>query len=580
MGTALASYPVEPASDGLGDVVDSQNRSDDPGSSHPGAAPLALVNARVLTPVRGGDRTGTPLARADAVLVRDGAIVTVGSNDEIRRRAPRGTEFVDVHGRAVLPGFVDAHIHPIFYGLSLQGVVCLPPRVASIADLQREVRARVAGAADGAWIWGQGYDDTRLVERRHPTRFDLDAASAGHPVVVTRVCGHMCVASSRALELAGIDARTPDPAGGSIERDATGEPTGLLLETAEQLVLRHVSMGRADVLAALGRVSDDLLAHGITACCDAWLGYSEGADEYDIWAEALRSNVFRPRISFLVHHDLWRESPPPEGLDAELDVLGVKLVADGSISGGSAGLEDPFVGDDDRRLFVFDPDALDDICVDVGSHGLRIAIHAMGDRAISMALDAIDRSRAARPHAGAVGTGRGADRIEHCTLPSRRDIERMARSAVTPVMQPIFLFAEGEAYLSGLGTERSMWANPARAMIDSGVRVAMGSDAPATTWGEPTDVMLAIQTSVERRTWRGSSLGTDQATSVEEAIAAYTANAAHASGFGATLGYLEPRGQADLVVLSDDPTRVPTAAIRDVAVTGTILAGELVSGEL
>jgi predicted amidohydrolase YtcJ len=392
----------------------------------------------------------------------------------------------------------------------------------------------------------------------------------------------MCVANSRALELAGVDASTPDPPGGRIAHDASGRPTGLLLETAEDLVLGRVSNTRENMMTALRRVSDDLLRRGITACCDAWLGYSEGVAEYDIWTEALETGVFRPSISFLVQHKLWQAASDEQRAATGLNVLGVKIVADGSISGGSAGLDDPFLGDGDDRLFVYEAEELSDICAAVRSEGLVIAIHAMGDGAISMALDAVERSRtiATERNPKMRGARERSHRIEHCSLPRRSDIQRMARRGVIPVIQPIFLFAEGDAYLAKLGKERSMWANPARAMIDAGVHVAMSSDAPATTWGEPTDVMLGIQTSVARRTWAGSSLGTGQATTAAEALVAYTWNAAHAAGFGKTLGSIAVGRRADMVVLSEDPTRVPTEAIGDVRIIATLLAGELVHGEL
>ena len=525
------------------------------------ARTVALLDGTVLAPRSNG------FAATDAVLIRDGVIDAVGSEEEIRAKAPDGTEFRGLDGRTVVPGFVDAHIHPIFYGLSLEGVPCLPPRVNSIDDLRREVEERAASASDGEWVWGQGYDDTRLEERRHPSRADLDDVSHGRPVVLTRVCGHMCVANSRALEVAGVDARTSDPPGGRIARKADGEPTGLLLETAEDLVLKHVVHGRDRVQDAIRRVSDDLLSRGVTACCDAWLGYTDGRNERDVWIDAIGSGAFRPGISFLVHHSIWREDPDRYAAADELDVIGVKLVADGSVSGGSAAVSEPFHDGGDQRLFVWQADALRDVCREISSRGLVVAIHAMGDDAISMALDAIESSDAR------------AARIEHCTLPTPHDVDRMARFGVTPVMQPIFLFAEGEAYRSKLGEERSRRANPAREMLDAGVNVALGSDAPATTWGEPTDALLGVETSVLRRTWAGSSLGDDQATTAQEALLAYTATAARVSGF-ADRGSIRPGMRADLSVLSDDPLRVPPEEIHRIRVTATLLGGEVAFGEL
>jgi predicted amidohydrolase YtcJ len=449
--------------------------------------------------------------------------------------------------------------------------------VTSISDLRREVADRASRTAPGGWIWGQGYDDTRLDERRHPTREDLDSVAPHHPVVLTRVCGHMCVANSRALELAGVDAATADPPGGRIDRDARGRATGLLLEAAEELVLRHVTRDRSQMRRALGRVSDDLLRRGITACCDAWLGYSAGPAEYEIWAEAIESRAFRPGISFLVHSSLWRESPDLYNSKGALSILGVKLVSDGSISGGSAGVAEPFHEHDDHRLLVWGSDELRGICREIASRGLVVAIHAMGDRAIAMALDALPSRPVAvgDPDPAAPGA-----RIEHCTPPTPDDVARMARLGVTAVMQPIFLFAEGEAYLSKLGAERATWANPARAMIDAGVRIALSSDAPATTWEEPTDVLLGVQTSVTRRTWAGSVLGTGQSTTVAEALLGYTAGAAHAAGFGGSRGSIEVGKRADLAVLSGNPLATAVEEIRDVAVTATILDGEVVFGHV
>ncbi|HYB88307.1 MAG TPA: amidohydrolase [Streptosporangiaceae bacterium] len=553
---------------------------------------FALVNARVA--VREGGALGLGPDPPAAVLIERGRIAHVGGDATVRGLLRGRGPAIDTGGAVVAPGIIDAHMHAFDCAVDALRVSCLPPAVDSLTSLRRRLADQAAARPAGGWVVATGYDDTRLDEHRHPTRLDIDAAVPDHPAVVGRVCGHMSVANTRALESAGIGPATPDPPGGTIARDPAGAPTGLLLEAAQDLVWRIVPpLSGADIGRALAQAGRQILGYGITTICEALLGVSH-PQELTIWSGLLSGPWEGPRVEFLADPDAVQAA-----LAARLPLAGTKLFADGVVTGRTAALWQPFEGTPEAGMLIHEPDELTGLVRDSTSGGLAVGIHAMGDRGIAAALDAIERAggpvepggpgRApAEPGQAPAELGQapaGArprrHRIEHCSLPAPESLARMRELGVVPVPQPVFLFAEGEAYLEQLGRQRCQRAYPLRAMIDGGLRPALSSDAPCTSWDDPINPWLGIATAVTRRTWAGSVLGTTEAISVGEAMLCYTANAAFSLGLERRTGAIQAGRDADLVVLpqdpfaGDDPARL--AGLRPTAV---LIGGKVVHGAL
>jgi predicted amidohydrolase YtcJ len=535
---------------------------------------LALLNGRLA----GSYRTTLNLSTGGptAVLIEDGRIARLGDDGTIRGLVGRRGRAIDVEGAVIAPGIVDAHMHAFDCALALRHVSCLPPAVDSLAGLKQRLADRAGSLPGGAWVVATGYDDTRLRERRHPSRLDVDAAVPHHPAVVGRVCGHMSVANTLALTSAGIDAATPDPPGGTIVRDPAGAPTGLLLETAQDLVWRVTPpLSGPDIKHALSRIGRQILGYGITTICEALLGAFHPL-EVDIWSELLSGPWDGPRVGFLAQPDTAEPA-----LAARLPVVGTKLFADGVITGGTAALWQPFEGTADLGMLIHEPGELTDMVRHSAARGLIVGIHAMGDRGIAVALDAIERAGGPAGPEQTAGPGAGRHRIEHCTLPTPESLRKIRQLGVVPVLQPTFLFAEGEAYLARLGRQRCQRTYPLRAMIDQGLRPALSSDAPCTSWDDPINPWLGIATAVARKTWAGSVLGTSETVSAGEAMLCYTANGARALGLEKELGAIATGKDADLIVLPRDPFTdedpVRLAALRPTAV---IVRGKVVHGAL
>ena len=533
---------------------------------------LALLNGRLA----GSYRTTLNLSTGGptAVLIEDGRIARLGDDGTIRGLVGRRGRAIDVEGAVIAPGIVDAHMHAFDCALALRRVSCLPPAVDSLTGLKQRLADRAGSLPAGAWVVATGYDDTRLREKRHPSRLDVDAAVPHHPAVVGRVCGHMSVANTLALASAGIDAATPDPPGGTIVRDPAGAPTGLLLETAQDLVWRVTPpLSGPDIRHALSQIGRQILGYGITTICEALLGAFHPL-EVDIWSELLSGQWDGPRVRFLAQPDTVEPA-----LAARLPVMGTKLFADGVITGRTAALWQPFEGTADLGMLIHEPRELTDMVRRSTVRGLLVGIHAMGDRGIAVALDAIERAGGPAGPEQAAGQRAGRHRIEHCTLPAPESLRKIRQLGVVPVLQPSFLFAEGEAYLARLGHRRCERTYPLRAMIDQGLRPALSSDAPCTSWDDPINPWLGIATSVARETWAGSVLGTSEMVSVGEAMFCYTANGARALGLENELGAIATGKDADLIVLPRDPFTgedpVRLAALRPTAV---IVKGKVVHG--
>ena len=531
---------------------------------------LALVNGRVLS---FGSAEGVT-RRATALLIVGSGIARIGDDETIIDAAGTRGAVVDLHAASVAPGFIDAHIHAFDCALTSLKVSCLPPSVDGLATLKRRMAERAESTPAGEWVVGAGYDDMRLSERRHPTRWDLDDATPDHPAMVTRSCGHMSVANTRALVLAGVDEHTPNPPGGVIVRDAADQPTGLLLETAQELVERTIPpAGTAEIARALSRTGQAMLERGITTIGEALLGAFHPL-EPSIWAEVLAGDWSGPNILFFA---------APDTVDlaaaAALPVTGTKLFADGVITGRTAAVSTPFVGGEDSGMLIHAPDELTELVRGSIARGLRVGIHAMGDRGIAEAIAAIER---AEQGSGAAPTEMGTlprrHRIEHCTLPSPGSLERMESLGMVPVPQPVFLLAEGEAYADQLGVERCASAYPLRTMISRGLRPALSSDAPSTSWEDPIDPWLGVRTAVARTTWAGSRLGTTETISLDQAMKGYTANGAYALGLEERTGAIEEGKDADLLMFPSDPLADGPDHLGEVLPSAVLVRGRIVHG--
>jgi predicted amidohydrolase YtcJ len=542
--------------------------------------------------------TGPTAAPAEAIAFDGGRIVAVGAVDEVLGRAGAGCEVIDGRGRAVLPGFIDAHHHlslAVFYAGC---VPCGPDSCTSVAAIAERLHAACRDLPRDAWVLAQGYDDALLDERRHPTRADLDEACEGRPVLALHYTCHEGVASSRALELAGIGDSTPDPPGGLIVRDRRGRATGRLIELA---LSRVEVLGRAalleqtegDWVARLSPYEDELFAAGITRVCDPHVS----PDFERAYRRARAEGRLRIPLLRMVSSGQGFFSPPVDRLGElrtgdgpeDFRVGPMKLVFDGAnrcatclsipvwlataakgvalaIAYGSLGgarvaadLGMRLRGGNVESGMLFYEESAGRTMVERATHaGYGLAIHAEGNLGIDRALDAIARAQN--------GSHGFAPRIEHAVLTGRGHRTRMAEAGVVVVGQPGFvrLPAFGDVPVPP-GFKMLGY----RSMREAGVVVAGSSDAPCIDF----DVIAAVRAATSRKTRSGRVLHASEAMSLGEALSMYTRNAAIACGALDVTGTLEAGKRADLVVLSADPM---ASGIDGVRVVETWLAGERV----
>ena len=497
---------------------------------------LALYNGVVLTQ--------TAPATASAIGVQDGRVALVGDNDTVLSAAGPPTRRIDLGGRTVVPGFNDAHAHIWKIGQLLTTILDLR-RVTSIEELVQAVERFAARLPDDAWVQGRGYNEAALREGRPPTRHDLDRASTHVPVVLTRTCGHICVANSLALERAAIGAETAAPVGGVIEHDGQGRPTGVLQETAIGLIKRVMAVPTAgDYEAMIVAGLRHQLSLGITSSADCGVP-PEILSAYRA-LDARAALPVRINVMPLRRVDGVRSPVPlPERFVSDmLRVDTAKFLADGGLSGATAALSVNYRHAPQKGILRFDRDELYELCRETHTAGWRIATHAIGDVAIDQVLD-IYETLGRHP--------RGlAHRIEHFGLPDAAQMGRASRLEVIAVPQTIFIHSLGRNFRSYLPDSFLPRTYPIRAMLDSGVRVALSSDAPVVEDDNPLAGMMAA---VVRRDAEGEPIAPEQAITAREALYAYTMGGAIASGDEANRGSIEPGKWADLAVLSSEPSR-------------------------
>jgi predicted amidohydrolase YtcJ len=519
---------------------------------------LVLYNGVVVT-----QAAAEPLAQA--VGIRDGRIAVVGRTADVLNAATAVTGRIDLGGRTIIPGFNDAHAHIWKIGHLLTTMLDVR-RVASIEDLVSQVRRFSGRLPADAWLLGRGFNEASLREQRAPTREDLDRAEPNRPVVLTRTCGHIYAVNSAALARAGIGADTKAPAGGVIDRDERGQPTGLLRETAMGLINQVLPPPTvADYEAMIVAALRHQLSLGITSSADCGVS-PELLDVYR-GLDAKRGLLACVNVMPLRRVDgVPKPVPLPELFVSDmLRIDTVKFLADGGLSGATAALSVPYRHVNSKGILRFSNGELRELCTESHRAGWRIATHAIGDVAIDQVLDVYEQLG---PHPRGL-----AHRIEHFGLPDATQLARAARLSVIAAPQTIFIKTFGRNFRAYLPESLLPRTYPVRAMLDAGIRIALSSDAPVVEDDNPLVGMMAAITRIDEQ---GELIAPRQAITVNEALYAYTMGGAIASGDEANRGSIEAGKWADLAVLSANPLTASPEALPHLSVDLTLVAGRVV----
>ncbi len=486
---------------------------------------------------------------AEALAVRDGRVLAAGPAAEIEVLAGRGTRRLNLRGRLAIPAFHDAHMHLMSLGRAARTVDLRPEAVGSMTDVVARIAERVRALPPGGWAIGTGYDHDRLAEKRHPTRWDLDRVAPDHPVWVKRCCGHMGVANSKALALAGIDRATPNPSGGVIVRE-NGEPTGLLQERAMEALKGALPEPSVDELVEAVEIAGrHCLSFGIGSVMDACVGMAGGWKDVEAYEAAERTGRLPVRMTMAMGGgpDGIAEQAFAKGYvtgwgGARLRVGPVKFFTDGSAGGCTAAMREPYTNGD-TGVLIFTDRELDEMVGHYHHRGYQVAVHAIGDAAIDQTIGAFDR-------ACTDGTcAHRRHRIEHCGFVDDGHLDAMVRLGLIPAPQPVFVRDFGDTYLDVLGERRSAACYPMARWHRRGLKPAMSSDTPVSN----VNPFVNLHAALTRRTIGGAVLGADETLTLAEALATYTENGAYACGVDDRLGTLTAGKQADIAVIDGDP---------------------------
>jgi len=501
-----------------------------------------------------------------SVVTANGLIVAVGPADAMRAAHPKA-RVVDVHGTTVMPGMTDAHGHLYGLGLSLDtvNVVGAP----SFQDVIARVRERAQRAAPGDWILGRGWDQNRWADKQFPTAEPLDAAISDHPVWIRRVDGHAGVANSAAMRAAGVTAATPDPEGGRILRDSSGKPTGVFIDGAQQLIDSKVpppsaQLRKARVLEAAQKIAEN----GLTEMHDA------GAEQSTITAiqQLIDEHKFPIRVYVMLTDDAalldsWLTHKPLIGYGGRLTVRSVKMYADGALGSRGAAMLAPYSDDPTNTgLIVSKPEHMLAVARRARAAGYQVNTHAIGDRGVRNVIDAYEQ-------AGATPADRF--RVEHFQVVAPSDFPRLAQHGIIASMQPTHATSDMPWAEARVGPERIKGAYAWRTVLNSGARLALGSDFPV----EFVNPFFGLYSAVTRQDQQGNPPGgwyPEQKLTLAEAIRGFTSGAAFAAFEEASRGTIEPGKLADLTIVEGDLYGTPASQLFATKVRYTVVGGEVV----
>ena len=523
---------------------------------------LAVTNGRLYT-------VDDTLPLAEALAIKNGRFIAVGSNADIRGIVTGDTTVIDAEGMTVTPGFIDAHSHPFSGGLD--ELLHVNVDVRSIAEIQALLRERAAKTPTGEWVVGFKYDDTKLLEGRPITRTDLDAAVPNHPVEVGHRGGHTAVYNSMAFELAGVTADTPDPEGGKFYRE-DGELSGKVAERARIVFAGLVPSGstREQRQAAVKLISQLMAGSGLTSVHETHGNINQLTAYED--ADAAGELSFRMYLFITGNSSTYRELKAA-GIrtgfgDEWLRIGGVKYGADGSASERTMRMTTPYIGrPDDYGILTMSQEEIHEVSQEAHRGGWQIGIHANGDVAIDMVLNAYERVQRESPRPDP------RHRIEHCSLVNPQLLRRIKATGAIPTPFYTYIHYHGNKWVE-YGAEKMRWMFAHRSFLDHDIPVGPASDY---TPG-PYEPLMAIQSMVTRKDFDGRVWGPNQRISVDEAIRICTINGAFASFEEADKGSISEGKLADFVILGEDPHDVDPDRIKEIEVVRTVVGGRTVHG--
>ena len=529
-------------------------------------ADLVFVNGPVIT-VDDNDSV------AEAAATAGNKIIHVGDRAGAEALVGPETETVDLAGRCLIPGFNDAHCHLGSVAANKLRVPCSPVHIKSIEEMKAALAERAKTTPKDEWIVGWGYDHTEMAEGRHPTRWDLDEAAPDHKVCVFRTCGHVVATNSRGLADCGYDRNTPDPEGGKLVRDDNGRLTGVLIEQPRAALWMRTIPTAETLKRAMPLLNQEFIAYGITSAQDC---SGRHAHENKVILEAARSGELNFRVGVCGR---WA-GPAVElgkrfiedGLVAGLGdqyarISFIKMMQDGSLGGSSAAVRAPYPDQNGNTgILYFEQTELDAMVKFAHDAGWQIGIHAIGDRAVEMVLEAIEKADAAnhRPDA--------RHRIEHYGLLDEEMMDKTVALGVVPILGVPFIYQLGDNYIHNLGLERTAMMYPLKSLIKRGVIAPLSTDGPVIT----PNPMNGLYSAVTRTTKTGQKVSPDEAVTIMEALRAYTAWGAYATFEEDLKGTIEAGKLADLAVLDANLLEATPEEILQIKCDLTVFDGRVV----
>lgn len=533
---------------------------------------LIIYNANIRT-------MDSSLPNATALAIKDGIILNVGSDQEILKLKTNETEVFDLKGKLLLPGFNDSHMHLLNYGVSLQLVDLQSSN--SIDDLINKVKNFIKdkNIPKDEWVRGMRWNHHLFEEKKIPTRNDLDKISEEHPIILSRVCGHVIVANSKAMELAGVNENTPQVKGGHFDLDTDGVPLGVFRENAISLIydkLPKPSVKDIKNLIKLG--ASQLLKFGITSVQSDDLvvfpeeyelvlqAYEQLINEEDLPIRVYQQSNFKSIDSYKeflkqgyhqsFKHDFFRIGP-------------LKLLADGSLGARTAYLFEAYSDDPSTHgIPIFTQEELDEMVLTAEFHNMDVAIHAIGDKTIGMALNSIKAAKKAskRKHS--------RHSIVHCQITNDELLDQFRSDDVIALVQPLFVSTDLHIVEERVGTERAKKSYNWKGLLDRNVHMAFGSDTPVET----PNVLQGIYAAITRKDMDGypeNGWLPDQKISIQDAVYCYTMGSAYASYEEDKKGSITPGKFADMVILEDDIFKINPDLIKNTKVAMTIVNGKI-----